>query len=101
MDQNGQFSRTLLVQFLNSLDATPTNSEMKQQIDQAKNYWMFWEHNVKNTILQEKYNKLITSAITANSVDAKINFQARKITVDAAYVMLALLFVARFHVFSK
>jgi peptidyl-prolyl cis-trans isomerase D len=87
MDQNGQFSRTLLVQFLNSLDATPTNSEMKQQIDQAKNYWMFWEHNVKNTILQEKYNKLITSAITANSVDAKINFQARKITVDAAYVM--------------
>ena len=87
MDETGQFSRSLLVQFLNSLDVTPTNNEMKQQIDQAKNYWLFWEKNVKNAILQEKYNKLITSAISANSIDAKMNFEARKITVDAAYVM--------------
>jgi len=87
MDETGQFSRSLLVQFLNSLDVTPTNNEMKQQIDQAKNYWLFWEKNVKNAILQEKYNKLITSSISANSIDAKMNFEARKITVDAAYVM--------------
>ncbi|HRU62855.1 MAG TPA: SurA N-terminal domain-containing protein, partial [Paludibacteraceae bacterium] len=82
-DENGQFSRSLLIQFLNSFDATPTSNEMKQQIDMAKNYWLFWEKNVKNSILQEKYNKLITSAVTANGVDAKMNYEARKFTVDS------------------
>lgn len=87
VDENGQFSRSLVIQFLNSIDATPTSNEMKQQIDMAKNYWLFWEKNVKNSILQEKYNKLLTSAITANSVDAKMNYEARKFTVDSWYVV--------------
>lgn len=87
VNENGQFSRSLLIQFLNSLDATPTSNEMKQQIDMAKNYWLFWEKNVKNSILQEKYNKLLTSTVTANSVDAKMNYEARKFTVDSWYVV--------------
>ena len=45
--ENGQFSRPQLVQFLNSLDETPTSEEMKQQIAKAKTYWLFWEKNVK------------------------------------------------------
>src|ERR1035437_2793627 len=60
--ENGQFSRPLLVQFLNSLEENPTNQEMKEQIAKAKSYWMFWEKNVKNSILQEKYNVLISKS---------------------------------------
>ncbi len=85
--ENGQFSRPILVQFLNSLEEKPTNGEMQQQIDKAKNYWMFWEKTVKNSILQEKYNALISKSVTANSLDAKMNYQDRKVSVDVAYVV--------------
>ncbi|MEI7504212.1 MAG: SurA N-terminal domain-containing protein, partial [Paludibacter sp.] len=85
--ENGQFSRANLVQFLNSLEETPTTEEMKQQLGKAKNYWMFWEKTVKNSILQEKYNALISKAVTANSLDAKMSYQDRKTSVDVAYVV--------------
>ena len=85
--ENGQFSRPILVQFLNSLEETPTTEEMKQQIGKAKSYWMFWEKTVKNSILQEKYTALISKAVTANSLDAKMSYQDRKTSVDVAYVV--------------
>lgn len=86
-DEKGQFSRPLLVRFLNSLEENPTNQEMKQQIDKAKSYWKFWEKSVKNSILQDKYNALISKAVTANSLDAKMSYQDRKTSVDVAYVV--------------
>ena len=85
--ENGQFSRPILVQFLNSLEQNPTSAEMKQQLDKAKSYWKFWEKTVKNSILQEKYNTLIAKAVSANSLDAKMSFQSRKTSVDVAYVV--------------
>ena len=85
--QDGQFNRPQLVQFLNSLEETPANEEMKQQIAKLKSYWMFWEKTVKNSILQDKYNTLISKAVTANSLEAKMSFEDRKASVDVAYVV--------------
>jgi peptidyl-prolyl cis-trans isomerase D len=85
--ENGQFSRPILVQFLNSLEQTPENGDMKQQIDKAKSYWKFWENTVKNSILQEKYNALISKSVSANSIDAKMSYNDRKVSVDVAYVV--------------
>lgn len=85
--ENGQFSRPMLVQFLNSLDVTPENEEMRQQIAQAKSYWLFWERNVKMAVLQDKYNALIGKAVTANSLEAKTNYEASKVTTDVNYVV--------------
>jgi peptidyl-prolyl cis-trans isomerase D len=85
--QDGKFSRPLLIQFLNSLEQTPSNEEMKQQIVKAKSYWNFWENTVKNSILQEKYTALISKSVTANSIDAKMSYQDRKVSVDVAYVV--------------
>ncbi|MHB9141079.1 MAG: SurA N-terminal domain-containing protein [Paludibacter sp.] len=85
--ENGQFSRPQLVQFLNSLQQTPTSEEMKQQIEKAKSYWKFWETTVKNSILQEKYTTLISKAVNANSIDAKMSYEGRKVSVDVAYVV--------------
>ena len=87
MGKDGQFSRSQLVQFLNSLDQTPANEEMRQQIAQAKSYWMFWEKTVKTNILQEKYNALISKTVTANSLEAKMSFDSKKTSVDVAYVV--------------
>lgn len=85
--ENGQFSRSALLQFYNSLQQPAQNDEMKQQQEKAKSYWMFWEKNVKNSILQEKYNTLISKAISANSLDAKMSYQDRKTSVDVAFVV--------------
>ncbi len=85
--ENGQFSRPRLVQFLNSLEQTPENNEMKQQLDKAKSYWMFWEKTVKMSILQEKYNALMSKTVTANKLDAKLVYDAAKTTVDVNYVV--------------
>ena len=85
--ENGQFSHANLLQFLNSLEQTPQNEEMRQQIAQAKNYWLFWEKTVKTNILQEKYNTLISKAVTANSLDAKLFNTACKSTVDVSYIV--------------
>lgn len=85
--ENGQFSRPMLVQFLNSLDVTPENEEMRQQIAQAKSYWLFWERNVKMAVLQDKYNALIGKAVTANSLEAKSSYEAAKVTTDVNYVV--------------
>jgi peptidyl-prolyl cis-trans isomerase D len=85
--ENGQFSRPQLVQFLNSLDQAPANEEMKLQIDKAKSYWKFWEKTVKNTILQEKYNALISKTVTANGLDAKMSYNDKKTSVNVTYVV--------------
>ncbi|MFW9598364.1 MAG: SurA N-terminal domain-containing protein [Paludibacter sp.] len=85
--ENGQFSRAALLNFLNSLETTPENDDMRQQIEQAKAYWKFWENNVKLSILQEKYNALMAKTVTANSLDAKSEYAAAKRIVDVNYVV--------------
>lgn len=86
-NENGQFDRQALVQFLNSLDQQPANEQMAQEIKRAKSYWLFWERNVKMAVLQEKYNALIGKTVTANSLDAKLNFEASKYNMDVNYVV--------------
>ena len=85
--QNGQFSREALLQFQTALTQTYTDPEQKQQMEKLKAYWLFWEKTVKNNLLQEKYSMLISKAVTANNLDAKMNFQDRKSTVDVSYIV--------------
>ncbi len=85
--ENGQFSKTGLLQFYGSLDQTPANEEMRQQIVKLKSYWKFWERNVKISILQDKYNALISKAVTANSLEAKMSYESKKTSVDVLYTV--------------
>ncbi len=85
--ENGQFNRNNLLQFYNSLQTTPENEEMRQQIEKAKSYWLFWERNVKLSLMQDKYTQLISKAITANSLDAKMDFDASANVYDVDYVV--------------
>ena len=85
-DESGQFNRTMLVNFLNSLDEEAYDNEMYMQIQQAKRYWLYWESIVKNEILREKYNNLLVQSVTANSIDAKSAFDGQQRTVNFSYV---------------
>ena len=86
-DQNGQFSPTNLALFISSLSQEPESAEQQANLEQAKNYWMYWEKAVRITRLQEKYNDLLTKCVTANSLDAKYAFEDNQISADFEYVM--------------
>ncbi|VBB48090.1 PpiC-type peptidyl-prolyl cis-trans isomerase [uncultured Paludibacter sp.] len=88
-DERGQFSHAALMQFYNAVFNNPKaqTEEAKQQLQEYKNYWLFWEKAVKNAILQEKYVALITKTIGSNNIEAKFNFDARKETGDVSYVL--------------
>lgn len=85
-DETGSFNRFALVNFLNSLAQEPESPEQAEGLKQAKNYWMYWEKAVRLTYLQEKYTDLLSKMVTANNIDAKYAYEARKNSVDVQYV---------------
>lgn len=86
-DENGQFNKNNLVQFLGSLEREPENAEQQAYLNQAKNYWAYWENAVRITRMQEKYIALLQNCVTANSLDARYAYEAGKTTMNAEYVM--------------
>lgn len=86
-DENGQFSPAVLMNFLGAINSDDEEMANSDQIKQLKQYWLFWENAVRTSILQEKYVALLANSLTANPLEAKANFEARKNTVKASYVM--------------
>ena len=85
-DETGKFNRFALINFLNSINQEPQDAEQAANLKQAKTYWMYWEHAVRLTYMQEKYTELLKNMVTANNLDAKYAFDARQTTVDVQYV---------------
>ena len=85
-DQTGQFNRSYLVQFLNSLEQETENPEDQANLQQAKTYWNYWEKAVRITYLQEKYVSLLSNCITANKLDAKFAFDGRQTSCDVEFI---------------
>lgn len=86
-DQNGQFNRAYLLNFLQSIEMEVENPEQAANIKQAKNYWMYWENAVRLTAMQEKYVGLIQHLVTANNLDAKYAATAKQTKVSVDYAM--------------
>ncbi len=86
-DATGQFNRDYLVRFLASLEQQPETNEQEANLKQAKTYWMYWEHAVRLTYMQEKYTTLLQNLIKANSIDAKYAFDANHESVNVEYVL--------------
>lgn len=86
-DENGQFNREQLVRFLASLEQETDDPSMASYIEQAKNYWLYWEKAVRLTQMQDKYTALLRGLIRANSLDAEYAFEAQQNSVDVRYVM--------------
>lgn len=86
-DETGRFNRAMLLQFLNFKDDEPKDAQMEQQLTDYKKLWIFLEKTVKFSLLQEKYNSLVTNAIVSNNIEAKSNFNANVPLVDANYIL--------------
>lgn len=86
-DETGRFNRAMLLQFLNFKDDEPKDAQMEQQLSDYKKLWIFLEKTVKFSLLQEKYNSLVTNSIVSNSIEAKANFNSNAPLVDASYFL--------------
>lgn len=86
-DESGRFNRAMLLQFLNFKDDEPTDAQMEQQLSDFKKLWIFLEKTVKFSLLQEKYNLLVSNSIVSNSIEAKANFNSNAPLVDVNYLI--------------
>ncbi len=83
---NGMFDRSRLIGMLSELKTPPTSPEMAEQYNTLKNYWLYFENTIKTGTLENKYNTLLSRALKANSVEAKLAFDSKKSTVDVVYI---------------
>lgn len=77
--QTGVFDKAALLNFLKQIDADNISSypvEQQAQLLQARNFWLFWEKNIKRQRLEQKYTMLLSKAVSANSLEAKDAFEA-------------------------
>lgn len=86
--QTGAYSKTRVLSFLKTIeniDAVPV--DQRAEVEQARQYWLFWERNMKLQRMQDKYTNLLTKAIVANPLEAKNAYDATTPNSDIAYVM--------------
>lgn len=86
--QTGMFDKNELVRFLQIIegDLNEIPEESRANILQYKKFWLFWENNIKQQKLEEKFNNLLSKAVVANSLDARADFDNNKVSVDFDYV---------------
>lgn len=88
--QTGQFDKVALLNFLKAIDTDNLAgypAEQQAELLKAKNFWLFWEKNIKRQRLEQKYTTLLGKAIAANKLDAQEAFNANAESADIVYAM--------------
>lgn len=88
--QTGQFDKAALLNFLKAIDTDNLAgypAEQQAELLKAKNFWLFWEKNIKRQRLEQKYTTLLGKAIAANKLDAQEAFNANAESADIVYAM--------------
>ncbi|GHT14312.1 peptidylprolyl isomerase [Bacteroidia bacterium] len=87
--QTGRFDKNYLLQVLQTIemdDLSALSPEAQQQILSAKTWWLSVEKGVLQNKLESKFLTLVSSAIVANSLDAKAAYDEEAVSVDFNYV---------------
>lgn len=84
--QTGRFDHDLMIRILNQLNTKPSTAEEAENFNMLKSYWSYFEKEVKNSRLQNKYQVLMSKAINTNKLEAKSEFDSEKNTNTALYV---------------
>ena len=88
--ETGMFDKAALLNFLKTIDDDNIASypaDQRGQLVQARNFWLFWEKNIKQQALGNKYSMLLSKAISANALDAKDVFEGTVENSDVVYTM--------------
>ncbi|MCC8146098.1 MAG: SurA N-terminal domain-containing protein [Bacteroidales bacterium] len=87
--QTGRFDRNILLEYLQmseSEDYDMYPEEMHAGLRQMKRDWLIAEDAILKNQLRMKFGTLISSAILANTLEAKATYEENKINVDFDYV---------------
>ena len=89
--QTGRFDVTLLTKFLADYKKQQEqgNSQMMEQYDRMYNYWRFVEKNIRQQLLQGKYQTLLSQCLLSNSISAKMAFDAQNEESDILLATVA------------
>lgn len=82
--QTRRFDKTILLNFLRTIENPPAEiaEEGRAQIALYKKFWLFWEHTIREQILEQKYGALLIKAMSVSTLDAKHAFEGNKHQVD-------------------
>ena len=78
--QTGRFDVSQLTKFLadyKKQQETGGNAQALEQYTRMYNYWKFIEKNLRQQLLQSKYNTLLTQCLLSNPVSAKMAFEGQ------------------------
>jgi peptidyl-prolyl cis-trans isomerase D len=75
--QNGQFNKSFLVNFLKQTEVDET----------AKKYWLFFENEIVNDRTNTKYNNLVAKGLFVTSKQAEFEKILNSTTVDFSYTL--------------
>ena len=86
--QTGAFSKTRalnVLKMLENIESVPP--DQRARMENLRNYWLFWERNIKQQRLQSKYTTLLSKAIVANPLEAKNAYEGHQESSDIIYAM--------------
>lgn len=85
--QTGTFSRSALIEFINTVNTPSPGPQEQALVDRYKSLWLFIEEMVRTQRLEEKYISLLSNAVIVNDQEAKTTFDLSQQNADIAYVM--------------
>lgn len=88
--ETGAFDKLALLNFLKTISTENMSAmpvDQQAQLAQARDFWMFWEKNIKQQRLEQKYATLLSKAIVANPIDAKEVYNETAENSDIVYAM--------------
>jgi len=89
--QTGKFDKDLLYNFLNEYNSMDVTTMPAQYVDYYQNlyrYWNFLERNLKQELLLEKYEALVTNSQLSNPVAAQKAYDGRNNYCKMAYTVI-------------
>ena len=87
----GKFDSDVLMKFIadhRDMDVELYPAEYVEYYNQLYNYWIFFENELINSLIAQKYETLVVEAQLSNPVAAEYNFNARNNYADVAYAVV-------------
>jgi len=79
MDENNQFSRSRLVQFIQNMHSDPNGA--------AAIYWNYLESGMKQEQLYTKYLSLLSKSVVSTAVEIRRDMEENNVTSTARFIM--------------
>ena len=83
-DENGLFSRSKLIQFVQSMGADPSGAAVR--------YWQFLESNIHQAQMYVKYFSLLDKSTVLNTIELRRSVEENNITSDVRFTMTPMYF---------